>query len=379
MWIRSTKTMRVVLAVMLAEPLFFAGTGECAAQELELVSRGAPDSVVGGVALVDGEVTAFYTARGGPDGEARPAAAQGYREGQNPGERVVTSPDGSRTGRVSYGEGEAGRVLTRFVAEGPEGGAVELSVEGPARFLLSDDGSTIAAVAQDIHAPGDGRVVLFDGGGERLGELEQPRLRQAALAADGSRLVVNTGSDGVLVLDRRGEVLHRLPRASDVKVSPDGAWVALLGGNATTLYQAGEEAARISTEVTARDAAFDAAGEHVAVADRGSLRLVETATGRVLFERPAPRGWEYRSVDVGPAGVLAGLLKLERRRSRKGSGRALAEVVLLDRNGDVSWRTELTPDAWNRSTPEVHFFEGGAQAAVVTRNAVYRFTPPGQR
>lgn len=366
-------TSGLVLLLLASAPTIWAG-------EMREIYRGEPTDAVAAIEIRGDELRVYRTGRpqgAVPERAVAPSAAmeavseRGLALEAN--QRLVTSKDGSQSGRVTYALSEAGHLMASFELLREDGAAWRIESSGPTQFHISNDGSTVAAVRQDIHDSRGGRVTLYGAQGEELGSLDQPLIRSLDMAKDGSRVAVNTGRDGVLILDRGAQVLHRLPPAFDLRLSANGGTLAAFHQRDITVYQSGEEVARLTTGDTPRDAALAADGETLAAVDAGSLYSFAVGPGRTLFTREAQgRRLEYRAVDVAPdRRIVAGLLEVDQRRTRKKSGQATAHILLLGPDGSLLQSERFTPGSWNRSTPAIRLFAGGAKALVSSRDAVY--------
>ena len=383
----TAKPMRVLLPVLTFGLLLLllTNTGEAAAQELKDVFIGARQDRIAAIEVRGEEVRVYRSTRRETVDGTQIVVTLATGEGGIPisaGERLVTSDDGGQTGRVSYALSKEGQILVTFERLRDGQPSWKIASNGPTNFYISNDGSTVAAVIQDMHNPAAGRLTLYDAEGQELGSVKQPLILRTRLADDGSRVVVNTGEDALQIFDRHAKRLHRLPASADFRISADGRTIATFHSNAVVLYRMGKEISRIPTHGVARDAAFTRDGLNVAVVEKHTLYLYDVAQKALVLSRnTTQRDWEYRTVALAPDGatVAVGMLTITERKTRRRQGKAEAAVLVLDSKGAVHTRHLFTPQMWNRLTPSLRFFAGGAKLLVVTPDAVRLLDLPGRK
>jgi hypothetical protein len=369
-----TKTC-VVLLVLLSTSLL-----EAQQTRLKRIYQGTKEAPITAIQIRGMDVLVF-----GPGGlrstleagtiktyDAPEAAKRGLALKSN--QRLVTSADGTQAGRITYTAVQERQLRVTFELLRNGQSAWQVQSEGPTNFYVSNDGNTVVAVKQDIHAPQDTTLTIYSQEGQVLGRVEQPLIRTTQVASDGTVVVVNTGSDGLLVFNRRGVRQYKLPASNDFRVSADGKTIASFQPNAVILYRQGEEAGRIITKGIARDVALTARGEYAAAIDKTTLYVYDLTNKALLFTKStAGKREEYRSVDIAPdaTAVIAGKLTVRQRRTRNKSGSAVAWVELLSKDGTLRHQESFTPASWNRFSPAVRFLAKGASALIRSRDTVY--------
>jgi hypothetical protein len=240
-----------------------------------------------------------------------------------------------------------------------------------------------------------------EGSPERIIELfpdaipEMERPVACAFTADGARLAVNAlfrhprpgddmtprekGQSFLILFDDDGEELWRrqLEReiSDQVAISPGGETIAAGAFTPkgvdvverTTYFYDHDGELLSELELPYRLALFATDGTRFLMAQKSDLRMVSTATGKVLWENrlPAEHG-QIRAVDLSPDGSLT-LVKTAP--GKYHSGRfyyAPAHAALFDEEGEQIWTASYPEDTFDQ--PAAHFLPDGSKFLLAFQN-----------
>jgi len=335
----------------------------------------------------------------------------GRRIGKNSSGRVLTSPDGSYIG-VQEILGTDRRPQTsasiRFTLY--ESGGRELwSVTGPLdadepvpSWYISSAGRVVSV------RPARSQLRFIDRGGsvERTVVLypdapyEMERPVACAFSADGALLAVNAlqhhprpgdemtprgkGESQLILFTGSGEELWRRRLEEEISgpvaISDDGNHIAavafsVLGANRiemnTHLYdQKGEWLAAVATDFRLAD--FSSDGSRLLIGRKNDLRLVETATGKTIWEdRLADEYGQIRALDLSPDGTLA-LAAAAPSRFQEGrfTFTPVHAVIYADRGKQV-WEESFPDDIFDRPAARFLADGGGFTLAFENRCLIY--------
>lgn len=224
---------------------------------------------------------------------------------------------------------------------------------------------------------------------------ETERPVACAFSADGNHFVVNAlrqhsrpgtdlspgekGQSFLILFDALGEEIWRRELTQEVsdrvEISSKGQ-VIVAGGyfvrgldavqRATSLYNAeGDPLARL--DFPFRHAAFSTDGRFLLLGHKSSVHLVETQTGRVLWEKALPgEAGQIRALDLSPDGNL---ILVERARGRYQGSQFVYEspqVILFDDEGHQVWGRDFPEDRFLQ--PLARFLEDGARILLAFQN-----------
>jgi hypothetical protein len=335
----------------------------------------------------------------------------GRRIGKSSSGRVLTSPDGSYIG-IEEIQGTEQRPQT----------------DATVRFTLYESGgrelwSLTEPLDADEPVPSwyissAGRVVsvrsaksllrFFDRGGsvERTVELypdapyEMERPVACAFSADGALLAVNAlqhhprpgdemtprgkGHSQLILFTGSGEELWRRRLEEEISgpvaISDDGDRIAsvafsVMGANRiemnTHLYdRTGEWLAAVATDF--RQADFSADGSRLLIGRKSDLRLVETSTGKTIWEdRLADEYGQIRALDLSPDGSLALAATAPSRFQQGRFTFTPVHAVIYDERGKQVWEESFPEDVFNRPAARFLSDGGGFSLAFENRCLIY--------
>jgi hypothetical protein len=252
----------------------------------------------------------------------------------------------------------------------------------PDRVCISDDGRTLVATQRDHHFAS---ASFYDEKGQLVRKAEFPYGAggNADLSADGSLFVVIAGlasEDGystIIAYDREGEMLWQRRvlgkpavggDARRIFVSTTGEFVAISLYSAGETYLFNRSGDLVGTfDVVTGWAAYSAADDYAVLIGRGSVRLVKTEEGRVVW---GTEGESTERVVMDPKGDF--LVLLGRSRSPEDPGECQIEVI--SRAGERMCRETIkgTTGKW----PDCHISVEGSFVMIDTGPvlALYDFT-----
>ena len=220
---------------------------------------------------------------------------------------------------------------------------------------------------------------------EAATEMERPIA--CSFSTDGNRLVVNAlrqyarpgtelsprmaGQSFLALFDARGQELWRRELEGEISdrvdISPNGQMIAAGAYSvrgldsverATYLYN-GEGKLLHSLDFSFRHAAFSSDGQFLLLAQKSSLHLVETRTGRVLWRKSLPQeAGQVRALDLSPQGNLT--LAMAAVGSYQGFQFVYhsPRIFLFDDQGRQVWQEDFVQDTFLQ--PLARFQEDGS-------------------
>ncbi len=336
----------------------------------------------------------------------------------SPTEQVLKTLERTQYTRVFFG-GEADYigiqeiVISSKKPEGPRSITFTLyDVEGQdlwswKQSLEYDDplpGVHISAKGQVVMVESlEGRLIFFEKTGTIIREVqlfgdvspETERSVICAFSANGQYLAVNAirqyaragselsprekGHSFLILFQATGEEIWRreLPQeiSNGVGISPDGEIIvagahSVVGMDALVMasYLYNRQGELLATlDIPFRHARFSWDGQFLLLGQKNNLELVETITGRVLWEKnmPADAG-QVRDMDLDPEGNLA--LVMLAQGSYQGSRFVYhhPQVFLFDHQGRQVWQQDFPEDRFLQ--PLARFHEDGAHILLAFQN-----------
>jgi hypothetical protein len=244
-------------------------------------------------------------------------------------------------------------------------------------FYISDLGRVVAVEPLqniltffDQKGSPDRDVRLFP---DAAGEIERPVA--CAFSTGGNRLVVNAlrqyarpgtelsprteGQSFLVLFDARGEELWRQELEKEisdrVEISPNGQIIAAGAYSVrgldsvertTYLYNGGGKSLH-SFDFPFHHAAFSSDGQFLLLGQKSSLHLVETRTGRVLWEKFFPQeAGQVRALDLSPEGNLA--MAMTARGNYRGAQFVynFPQIFVFDNQGRQVWQEGFAEDTF---------------------------------
>jgi|GEM_PF-2531060 len=330
----------------------------------------------------------------------------GLRIDKSSSSRMITSQDGSYLGVQDISgtdqRPQAG-ASTRFTLYDSEGqelwsltGSLDTDEPVPS-WYISNDGRVVSV------RPARSLLNFIDLGGsaERTVELfpdtpsEMERPIACAFSADGQLLAVNAlqhhprpgdemtprqkGASHLILFTGRGEELWRRRLEEEISgpvaISDDGNRIAavalsVMGANRiemkTHLFdREGQWLAAVATDFRLAD--FSSDGSRLLLGRKRDLRLVETATGKTIWEnRLADEYGQIRATDLSPDGTLALVAAAP---SRFQEGRFTftpVHALIYDDRGQQVWEESFPEDAFDR--PAARFLPDGSGFSLALEN-----------
>jgi hypothetical protein len=301
------------------------------------------------------------------------------------GEVVVTSPNLQHVGKVSLTKATDGKegVVFKLLEDKDEVWTSE-ELAGRWTFQIANEGQRVLAVQRgDIDAP-SGTLRLFEldsGGPSPPGKWSRQldAIRGVQLSRDGSRVLVDTGRGGLLLLDHKLNDLYPLPACEASGLSGDGEKTVELHRDAVVVYEGQSEICRFHFAEPPRRMDLCADGTTLAVISARFLRVYDLCSRTCLWETTAPPGGRFQNValDEGGRKIAAGVLFVERIPTRTQTGKARARVRLIARDRTSIFDKDFDPVDWNYLTPKLKFVAGDKEWVVACSTKVtQRFEVP---
>jgi hypothetical protein len=289
-------------------------------------------------------------------------------------ERVFLSPNAGTYAIISY-EGSP---------EQPEAASLTLKrTDGSTLWNLqhqflndiypSDFGAAVAVARNNSVL--DNRIYFCSIAGKLVKEITLPAVGEVSFSSSGDRVLINSGVEGLLLFDDRGNRLVELGSAHGFKISPDGRWTAVLYGPKLTLFHNGRPSyvGEPSGEIL-RGVAFSKDNAHLAVFSSHALVVLENPAGTVVMQKhlEVDGQFSFTSVDLAlEAGCIAAGLERDLGSSVQGPERHPDGMIrLYNRDGSACYEKTVDYRHWNITTPRVSFSPDGKRLVVLTRDEI---------
>lgn len=297
------------------------------------------------------------------------------------GEVVVSSPNLQHACSVGFTKAAEGKEEVVFTPLGDEDRKEPWKRDvhkGKWTFQIANEGRRILAVQRgDIDAP-SATLRLFDRDAHETWSRTFDGIRGAELSRDGSRILVDTGEAGLLLLDHELKDRYPLPACRESGLSEDGEKTVELLHDAVVVYEDRNEICRFSFEEPPRRLALCADGTTLAVISAKLLRVYDLCSRTPLWEKTAPAGGRFQNIAMDESGrkIAAGVLFVERIPMRTQTGKARARVWLLARNEKRILEEDFDPVDWNYLTPELTFVSGDKEILAHSTKVILRLKVP---
>jgi hypothetical protein len=212
--------------------------------------------------------------------------------------RMFLSPSGETYASINY-EGVKDDAEAAALTLYRPGGTVQWTVS---HHLLNDvypaNSGAAVAVARNINVL-ENRVYFFSAQGKQIQELMLPAVRDIQVSASDDRVLINSGTRGLLLFDLQGQHLANLGPAHGWAISSDGRWVVALYGPKMTFFHEGQATytGEPSGEIV-RGVSFSPDNAHLAVYSDHALVVYENPSGKVLLQENLEVSEQYLFTSV---------------------------------------------------------------------------------
>jgi hypothetical protein len=296
-----------------------------------------------------------------------------------PNQGVTSSDDGLFFGITTYSTKASPGFLAAesfelFAAEGSK----LWEVEDPevSSFHISD-GARLVVGLSGGEGVSNSWLVFYNGKGEEINRTEVSYPQAISFSSNGRYVFVNSATDGLLAFHDSGGSKFNLGPCEQFTVSSDGEHIAVVGEGNLKLFHQGklkDDVLKISPLV--RGMRFSPENAYLAVIDKKSLSLLETDTGKLLWQQHLNQsGRSFISLDVSADAemIIAGIDIDKGREVPQNERHTRGWVLIFDKDGEIIWEKQFSYQLWSIFFPKVSFSSDGERFSVVTREKVYLF------
>jgi outer membrane protein assembly factor BamB len=296
-----------------------------------------------------------------------------------PNQGFTSSDDGLFFGITTYSTKASPGFLAAesfelFTAEGSK----LWEVEDPevSSFHISD-GARLVVGLSGGEGISNSWMVFYNGKGEEINRTEVSYPQGISFSSNGRYVFVNSATDGLLVFDDSGDSKFNLGRCEQFTVSSDGEHIAAVGeGNLELFHQGKLKDNLLKISPLFRGLRFSPENAYLAVIDKKSLSLLETDTGKLLWQHHLNQsGRSFVSVDVSADAemIITGIDIDKGREVPQNERHTRGSVLVFDKDGEIIWEKQFSYQLWSIFFPKVSFSSDGERFSVVTREKVYLF------
>jgi len=298
---------------------------------------------------------------------------------------LVSSGDGKFFGITTFSENTPSGFLgaDKFDLYSADGAKIwDISRPPVADFYVSNRANWIVGVASGGDGPQSG-LIFYDHAGDSLSSIKIGFLQGIFFSPDGKRIFVNSAKDGLVAFGtNRDSTSGSLETTSygpcdNFAASSSGENVATFSqGSFNFFYRGNRTGSYTQPDILVRKMALSPDGKYLAFLDKKSLSLLETNTGKFLWQYILDKPeLSFISLDVSgnASRIIVGVDFDKGKKEDPENRHTNGFVYLLDRSGKTVWTKEFTYKLWGANFPKVQFSSDGTGFSVLTREKVYLY------
>jgi len=306
-------------------------------------------------------------------------------------QEVITSEKGEYFGITTYSTKVASGILKaeKFVLHSAFGKTL-WQIENPkgSAFFIANNGKLVGGVSS-FEGKKEAELVFYNGNGDSIFSTKINFFQGLSFSPNGRSVFVRSGTDGLLVLDQKGNLKGDYKTCQEFTTSFDGERIACVSDDKLNFYHqgklvtqtrvgsAGKSAGSVGGEnILARGMAFSPDNRYVSLIDKKNLYLLDFETGEVLWQYSLDQPeLSFISVDMTENAemIIVGVDFDKGRNVPSQERHTKGYIYLFDKKGDLTWEKELSYKLWNIFAPKVKFSLEGSIFSVKTREKIYLF------
>ena len=306
-------------------------------------------------------------------------------------QEVITSEKGEYFGITTYSTKGAPGFLKaeKFVFHSAFGKTL-WQIENPkgSAFFIANNGKLVGGVSS-FEGKKEAELVFYNGNGDSIFSTKINFFQGLSFSPNGRSVFVRSGTDGLLVLDQKGNLKGDYKTCQEFTTSFDGERIACVSDDKLNFYHqgklvtqtrvgsAGKSAGSVGGEnILARGMAFSPDNRYVSLIDKKNLYLLDFETGEVLWQYSLDQPeLSFISVDMTENAemIIVGVDFDKGRNVPSQERHTKGYIYLFDKKGDLTWEKELSYKLWNIFAPKVKFSLEGSIFSVKTREKIYLF------
>lgn len=304
---------------------------------------------------------------------------------------VITSENGEYFGITTYSTKGAPGILKaeKFVLYSAFGKTL-WQIENPksSAFFIANNGKLVVGVSS-FEGKKEAELAFYDENGDSVFSTKINFFQGLLFSPNGGSVFVRSGTDGLLVLDQKGNLKENYNTCQEFTTSFDGERLVCVSDDKLNFYHqenlvsetrlgsAEKSAGSVGGEnILARGMAFSPDNRYVSLIDKKNLYLLDFETGKVLWQYSLDQPeLFFISVDLtrNAERIIAGVDFDKGRNVPVQERHTKGYVYLFDKKGDLTWEKELSYKLWNVFVPRVKFSLDGSIFSVKTREKIYLF------
>ncbi len=286
----------------------------------------------------------------------------------------IKSENGKFKGIIVYGPGTEFLPIEKFTLLDSKGNIIwEKDHPGATGIDITNDGSVIAEALRGARGPTI--LSFYDPKGNLIKRTDELRIRGPSFTLNDVRLItVNTGRDGLLVFDFKGNLVKNYGPCRDYIVSSDfKSLVINTFEKELHFYRNGNLVSSQSVEYSpvTFGMVISPDGEYFALLSSKMLYFFEIDKAKLLWQITSKECFPFRTVDLsrGAERIVVGVDSSAQKREEHTNG----YVYILNKKGEKLLEQRVEYSAWNIWTPRVDISDDGELLSVKTSGEIYKF------
>lgn len=296
-----------------------------------------------------------------------------------PNQHLVASEDGGFYGITTYSTKASPGFLAaeRFELHSADGEKL-WEIENPkvSEFLISPGGELVVGMSGGEGSP-ESALVFYDHAGELISSTAVRFPQGISFSADGKYVLVNSAKDGLLLFDDPGELKSKLGPCERFAISADGEYVAAVSNGSLRFYHQGKpigEPQQVGPFV--REMVFSPESEFLGLIDKKNLHLFKVKTGKLLLKHTLKQAeLSFVSLDLSPGGerTVTGLDLDKGSKAPPTERHTNGLVLVFHKDGSLIWHEEISYKLWSALFPRVQLSADGSRFSVTTREKIHLY------
>lgn len=306
-------------------------------------------------------------------------------------QEVITSENGEYFGITTYStKGAPGFLKTeKFVLHSALGKTL-WQIENPksSAFFIANNGKLVAGVSS-FEGEKESELAFYNENGDSVFGTKINFFQGLSFSPNGGSVFVRSGTDGLLVLDQKGNLKGNYNTCQEFTTSFDGERLVCVSDDKLNFYHQGKLVAQTHVasvgksadsvggeNILARGMVFSPDNRYVSLIAKKNLYLLDFENGEVLWQYSLDQPeLSFISVDISKNAemIIAGVDFDKGRNVPPPERHTQGYVYLFDKKGNLTWEKELSYIQWNVFVPKVKFSLDRPIFSVKTREKIYLF------
>jgi outer membrane protein assembly factor BamB len=294
-------------------------------------------------------------------------------------QEIVPSENGEYFGITTYSsKGSSGFLgAEKFAFYSAEGKILwQIESSKSSAFFVANNGKLVAGVSS-FEGKKESDLIFYNENGDSIFSTKINFFQGLSFSPNGGVVFVQSGTDGLLVFDKKGALNRNYKTCQQFSASPEGEYVACVSDGKLNFYHQEKLIAVAKGEnILARGIALSPDDKYVSLIDKKNLYLFDFHTGDLLWQYSLDQPeLSFVSVDMTQNGerIVVGVDFDKGRNVSSQERHTQGYVYLFDHDGKLTWQKELSYTLWNAFVPQVKFSLDGSIFSVKTRGNIYLF------